>query len=449
MNRLRDVIDSPCGLRYMFEELPLSSGYSRFFMLNGRLSGSKEEITLSYTYLKTFLSVAENNNLTELLHLRLCTLKDISRSLGRIADGNMVDDVELFEVKHLISLAFALESAMSDAGYFGLAPDTDGLQEYFDVLDPDGLKAASFYIYDSYSIKLAEIRKRIAIEQDLEKKTDLMNEERLEEDAVRKRICNTLRPAIGRLMELQQTLAMFDINLAKAVQVKNMGLCLPAVSDKGTSYQGLFHPLVKSSLETSGKQYTPVDIEFSDKPVVIIGANMGGKTVVLKTVVLCQYCFALGMGIPAVSASIEPKNDIFFVSGDAQDLKTGLSSFAAEMKGIDLAVRAAASGHGAEIMAAIDEPARSTNPIEGAAIVASLVDILSSYGATLLLTTHYNLPDLDCVRLRVRGLENGIMNYRLCRALEGDVPHEALNVAESLNIFPEWIGKAKNILEHE
>lgn len=36
------------------------------------------------------------------------------------------------------------------------------------------------------------------------------------------------------------------------------------------------------------------------------------------------------------------------------------------------------------------------------------------------------------------------MNYRLCPAPDGDVPHEALRVAESLNISPEWTGEAKN-----
>ena len=73
----------------------------------------------------------------------------------------------------------------------------------------------------------------------------------------------------------------------------------------------------------------------------------------------------------------------------------------------------------------IDEPARSTNPIEGTALVEALVDILGQREVALLLTTHYNI------------------------APEGDVPHEALKVAESLNISPEWTGKAKKLLEYE
>ena len=97
----------------------------------------------------------------------------------------------------------------------------------------------------------------------------------------------------------------------------------------------------------------------------------------------------------------------------------------------------------------IDEPARSTNPIEGTALVEALVDILGQREVALLLTTHYNIPSSHCTRLRVRGMEDGRMNYRLCPAPEGDVPHEALNVAESLNISPEWTGKAKKLLEYE
>ena len=98
-------------------------------------------------------------------------------------------------------------------------------------------------------------------------------------------------------------------------------------------------------------------------------------------------------------------------------MTAGLSSFAAEMTAIDSAVRASATD-GAGMVAMIDEPARSTNPIEGTALVESLVALLGRRGAALLLTTHYNVS-------------------------------EALNVAESLNISPEWIGEAKKLLKYE
>lgn len=97
-------------------------------------------------------------------------------------------------------------------------------------------------------------------------------------------------------------------------------------------------------------------------------------------------------------------------------------------------------------MALIDEPARSTNPIEGTALVSSLITVLNKSNVSLVLTTHYNIDSLDSIRLKVKGLENGVMNYQLCESNDLDVPHEALNVAESLNISKEWIKEAKKVL---
>ena len=278
-----------------------------------------------------------------------------------------------------------------------------------------------------------------------------MDREQALEAGIRERLCHALHPSVPALRRLQEELARLDIDLAKAVQLLRMRLCIPEISTSGvTSYNGMYNPYVKEVVERAGGEFTPIDLSFGDGPVVIIGANMGGKTVVLKTAALCQWLFSFGMGIPAEEAVIAPRERVFFISGDAQDMGAGLSSFAAEMKAIDGVVRASAEApDGSRIAAMIDEPARSTNPIEGTALVEALVDILGQREVALLLTTHYNIPSSHCTRLRARGMEDGRMNYRLCPAPEGDVPHEALNVAESLNISPEWTGKAKKLLEYE
>ena len=39
------------------------------------------------------------------------------------------------------------------------------------------------------------------------------------------------------------------------------------------------------------------------------------------------------------------------------------------------------------------------------------------------------------------------MNYELIEVKDGEVPHEALNIAESLGIDSEWIQKAREILK--
>lgn len=446
--KLRDIIDSPCGLRYMIETLPVSSGYAFRYLMESEAYMSEDEIRQAYARLIDCVPAAADGNLMALLHSDLCTLKNISNTLNRIEALSTVDDIELFEVKHLILLGKNIAARLADAGYSRLAPDTAFLAGPLSVLDPDGNGIASFYIYDSYSQNLAALRQQLRIEHDPVRRDSLMLQEQQEEDRIRQQICSKLVPYVPSLMELQKSLAVLDIDLAKAMQYSRTGLCIPSIAHGKTSYRGLFHPYVKSLLEAEGKEFTPIDISFGDRPVIIIGANMGGKTVVLKMAVLCQYLFSFGMAVPAESASIELKQRIYFVSGDAQDLATGLSSFAAEMTAIDEVVRASSvSGNG--IVAMIDEPARSTNPIEGTALVESLVELMERRKVALLLTTHYNISSGKCCRLRVSGIENGKMNYRLCPAPDGAVPHEALNVAESLNISPEWIGEAKKLLKYE
>jgi Mismatch repair ATPase (MutS family) len=173
---------------------------------------------------------------------------------------------------------------------------------------------------------------------------------------------------------------------------------------------------------------------------------MGGKTVVLKTLTLCQYLFQFGFGIPAAESTIDIKNDIYFCIGDDQSIEKGLSSFAAEMKNIDAVIKA--SQRDEKLLALIDEPARTTNPTEGTALVASLIKILSARKVDLVLTTHYNIADSFSRRLRVKGFENGKMNYELVEVQDGDVPHEALTIAESLGIDKGWISCAKEIIKN-
>jgi dsDNA-specific endonuclease/ATPase MutS2 len=202
---------------------------------------------------------------------------------------------------------------------------------------------------------------------------------------------------------------------------------------------------VKVALAAHGREFQPVDITYGMQPTLITGANMGGKTVVLKTLTLCQLLFQFGFGIPAASAQIAVKDEIYFCIGDEQSVEKGLSSFAAEMKNIDAVIKA--SRMNKRLLALIDEPARTTNPTEGTALVTALLKVLTGSGVSLVMTTHYDIEPGEARCLRVKGFENGEMDYRLVEVQDGEVPHEALNIAQSLGIDSEWIGIARNLLE--
>lgn len=439
--QLKNVIESPCGLRFMVERLDLQSGFARRFLLEQPMMLTGKEIEESYAVLHRFADFIAQVDPTYIntLRFKLQGLKDIRTTIRNLSQKAVLDDIELFEVKHLAILSTDVANILKEQGFENNIPSLD---EVITILDPDGLKISTFYIYDSYCTLLKDLRQQMRLMP--EQQEQLMLEANEIEAKVRAELSAKLHPFAKAIEEAQIALAKIDINLAKAMQMKEMGLCFPTISKGTTRFEKLFHPQVKESLNRVGKEFQPVDICFGVKPTMITGANMGGKTVVLKTLTLCQYLFQFGFGIPAEKADIEVKDEIYFCIGDEQSIEKGLSSFAAEMKNIDAVIKA--SRNEGNILALIDEPARTTNPTEGTALVTALVKVLAGKRVSLVMTTHYDIEPNDAHCLRVKGFENGSMNYQLVEVQDGEVPHEALNIAESLGIDAEWIEKARKIL---
>jgi len=48
--------------------------------------------------------------------------------------------------------------------------------------------------------------------------------------------------------------------------------------------------------------------------------------------------------------------------------------------------------------------------------------------------------------MRVKGFEEGRMNYELVIAKDGEVPREAINIAKSLGIDEKWLDEASTFL---
>ncbi|MBQ8761072.1 MAG: hypothetical protein IJZ06_06595 [Bacteroidales bacterium] len=444
--QLRKLIDSPCGLRFILDELCTHSSYSRKLLLESTMMHDRESIEKSYSVLKEFYHVVENDdnkNAIQTLQFKLCKLKDINNTISRLSSSTVIDDIELYEVKSLAILSADVKNILEKLNIINVI-EIPTLDDVVKILDPDGLRIATFYIYDSYSEELAVLRKKLK-EKDFYQE-EIYNKVMEVEDAIRAKLSEALKPFVHDLCEALNALADVDLNLAKALQMKELGLCFPTISnDNVATYKGIFHPEVKNILDKEKREYQKVDIQFGMKPVIIMGANMGGKTIVLKTLAMSQYLLQFGFGIPADSAEMMIYDEMFCLTTDDQSLNKGLSSFAAEMKNIDAVIKA--SHDDKKILALIDEPARSTNPTEGTALVSSLVKLLQDKAMSLIIVTHYNIKTYNNKCLRVKGLENGKMNYELVETHEGEVPHEALNIAESLGVAPQWISMAKEILE--
>ena len=430
----------------MLDQLDLQSGFAHRWLLDSPLMTGVGEIEACYGILHRFTQFVGQVDKTYLdtLLFKLQNVKDIRTTIRNLSQRATLDDIELFEVKHLAILATDMAKLLRQHGMDDVVEIPD-LEQVIDILDPDGMKIATFYIYDSYCAQLKDLRSQMR--QHPEQQDDLLLKAGELEEGVRKDLTQQLHPFADAIAQALEALARIDVNLAKALQMQQMGLTFPTVSQDGISrYKSMFNPQVKEALAAHGRAFQPVDIGFGHHPTLITGANMGGKTVVLKTLTLCQYLFQFGFGIPAASAQIAVRDEIYFCIGDEQSVEKGLSSFAAEMKNIDAVIKA--SRENKRIMALIDEPARTTNPTEGAALVTALLQVLADKDMSLVMTTHYDIEPGKARCLRVKGFVDGSMDYQLVEVQDGEVPHEALNIADSLDIDNEWILTARKLLEN-
>jgi len=332
------------------------------------------------------------------------------------------------------------------------------LEKLISILDPQNTNIPSFYIYDNYCIELAQARKKLkkakkehVSETELE---TLYTQTQEEELKVRTSLCEQLLQFSEMLSNNLRDLAYLDCLIAKAEQSIKYNLCKPTVGDK-LNYQAIFNPQLKEGLEKQGKKYQSIDIALEKSVCFITGANMAGKTVILKTLALCQYLFQLGFYVPAKQAEISIVNNIYISIGDEQSEITGLSSFASEILGIDNMLKQTRKDSNALVL--IDELARTTNPIEGLAIVNAVADILQQNNIPSVITTHYSGLNKQFRKLRVKGLDknieigainekniNNYIDYSLTEDKDGEIPHEALRIASILGVDDLLIQNAKD-----
>ncbi|MBC5807732.1 MAG: hypothetical protein DLM53_07730 [Candidatus Eremiobacter antarcticus] len=161
------------------------------------------------------------------------------------------------------------------------------------------------------------------------------------------------------------------------------------------------HPLLR-------REAVPLDFDLGEDfdAIIISGPNMGGKTVVLKTVGL--FCLLAYAGIPlpaAAGTSIGRLHSIACIIGDEQSIANDLSSFSAHLRALSSATAAAANGS----LILVDEIGSGTEPGAGAALAQACIESMIRAGAKVAVTTHFTqLKTFAAAHNRVR---NGSMLF--------------------------------------
>ncbi|HYO76926.1 MAG TPA: Smr/MutS family protein [Thermoanaerobaculia bacterium] len=157
------------------------------------------------------------------------------------------------------------------------------------------------------------------------------------------------------------------------------------------------HPLLDERLaserqeafgeEPSARKVVPLTIDLTgdSSALVVSGPNAGGKTVALKTAGLLVAMGMSGLPVPAAEGTVLPCVDALHVLiGDDQSVLEHLSTFSAYLTRLKRVLLRATP----KSLVLLDELGSGTDPEEGSAIAASVIEHLLEVGALLVVTTH-------------------------------------------------------------
>ena len=149
------------------------------------------------------------------------------------------------------------------------------------------------------------------------------------------------------------------------------------------------HPVVEAFLNDS---FIPNDVYLNnstDRLLIITGANMGGKSTILRQLALIQILAQIGSYVPATSARLPIVDRIWTRVGASDDLASGRSTFMVEM------TETAAILHNStpRSLILLDEIGRGTSTFDGLSIAWAVAEYLHNspdHSAKTLFATHYH-----------------------------------------------------------
>jgi DNA mismatch repair protein MutS2 len=198
----------------------------------------------------------------------------------------------------------------------------------------------------------------------------------------------------GALRGALDALAALDALEASARLASDLDAHAPALTPESGGFEllSLRHPL----LVLQGKAVVASHVRLTTpaRALIVSGPNGGGKTVAIGAVALSALMVRAGLPVPAAEGSRLP----FFLEVKAAvdergDLHQDLSTFTAHLAVVRDMLAGAVPGS----LVLVDEIAADTDPGEGAALAAAVLEALLARGATVLVTTH--LDELKALAL--------------------------------------------------
>jgi DNA mismatch repair protein MutS2 len=215
-----------------------------------------------------------------------------------------------------------------------------------------------------------------------------------EEQRILRELSSELGAGSGALAQDLDVLARLDVLEASARLASDLDAHAPEVAPPGAGFEllSLRHPL----LVLQGKKVVASHVRLvqPNRALIVSGPNGGGKTVAITAVGLSALMLRAGLPVAAAAGSRLP----FFLEVQAAvdergDLAKDLSTFTAHLAAVREMLESSVPGS----LVLVDEIAADTDPREGAALAAAILEALVERGAAVLVTTH--LDELKALAL--------------------------------------------------
>jgi DNA mismatch repair protein MutS2 len=214
-------------------------------------------------------------------------------------------------------------------------------------------------------------------------------EEREEIMRILRMLSATIRPYAHLISQYQDFLSDMDLIAAKAKYANRINGILPKINDeKRLFFREAFHPILLLNNKLENKPTFPqtIELESTNRIIVISGPNAGGKTISLKTIGLLQLMLQCGMLIPVHERSETFLFDRILTDiGDNQSIENHLSTYSYRLKNMNYFLKKCND----KTLFLIDEFGTGSDPELGGALAEIFLEEFYTREAYGIITTHY------------------------------------------------------------
>lgn len=214
-------------------------------------------------------------------------------------------------------------------------------------------------------------------------------EEREEIMRILRMLSATIRPYAALISQYQEFLSDMDVIAAKAKYANRINGILPKINEeKRLFFREAFHPILLLNNKLENKPTFPqtIELESTNRIIVISGPNAGGKTISLKTIGLLQLMLQCGMLIPVHERSETFLFDRILTDiGDNQSIENHLSTYSYRLKNMNYFLKKCND----KTLFLIDEFGTGSDPELGGALAEIFLEEFYDREAYGIITTHY------------------------------------------------------------